>query len=354
MLKGNSGVPDANQLAPEAPKITLEPDTPNCTHSNDSCTAWLQIDESGFLPGILQLGNSILLVQNGESSNHPACIWIADANGENKKLLFSAQSGQSIGPAFYTDETNSSLYFVLSEVSESSGGITEKKTLSKLDVKTAEIDPLIDITDYGLYSACGDCFIVYRANESEQHFYYLYPGYDTTAVLASTPFYSNETSKTGAFVSVDTLFEYDYQTASLKMRNLLTGEEKCFDCSPYAEQPDDEHRPDCRGPYGKYLLYETSYVSKEGYFLPHYRVLNLENGEFSEEMNLKDSQGNFLTSLTVVKDQFCVVYDYTSVNIAVADDNTMENVLIPKYALLSQDDYFHSRDNFHPISNDSF
>ena len=27
-------------------------DTPNCTHSNDSCTAWLQIDESGFLPGI--------------------------------------------------------------------------------------------------------------------------------------------------------------------------------------------------------------------------------------------------------------------------------------------------------------
>lgn len=102
-------------------------DTPNCTHSNDSCTAWLQIDESGFLPGILQLGNSILLVQNGESSNHPACIWIADANGENKKLLFSAQSGQSIGPAFYTDETNSSLYFVLSEVSESSGGITEKK-----------------------------------------------------------------------------------------------------------------------------------------------------------------------------------------------------------------------------------
>ena len=75
--------------------------TPNCTHSNDSCTAWLQIDESGFLPGILQLGNSILLVQNGESSNHPACIWIADANGENKKLLFSAQSGQSIGPAFY-------------------------------------------------------------------------------------------------------------------------------------------------------------------------------------------------------------------------------------------------------------
>ena len=59
-------------------------------------------------------------------------------------------------------------------------------------------------------------------------------------------------------------------------------------------------------------------------------------------MNLKDSQGNFLTSLTVVKDQFCVVYDYTSVNIAVADDNTMENVLIPKYALLSQDDYFHS------------
>ena len=126
-------------------------DTPNCTHSNDSCTAWLQIDESGFLPGVLQLGNSILLVQNGESSNHPACIWIADANGENKKLLFSAQSGQSIGPAFYTDETNSSLYFVLSEVSESSGGITEKKTLSKLDVKTAEIDPLIDITDYGLY-----------------------------------------------------------------------------------------------------------------------------------------------------------------------------------------------------------
>ena len=221
------------------------------------------------------------------------------------------------------------------------GGITEKKTLSKLDVKTAEIVPLMDITDYGLYSACGDCFIVYQANEREQYFYCLYPGYDTAAILASTPFYSNETSKTGAFVSVDTLFEYDYQTASLKTRNLLTGEEKCFDCSPYAEQPDDEHRPDCRGPYGKYLLYETSYVSKEGYFLPHYRVLNLENGEFSEEMNLKDSQGNSLTSLTVVKDQFCVVYDYTSVNIAVADDNTMENVLIPKYALLSQDDYFH-------------
>ena len=83
----------------------------------------------------------------------------------------------------------------------------------------------MDITDYGLYSACGDCFIVYQANEREQHFYYLYPGYDTAAILASTPFYSNETSKTGAFVSVDTLFEYDYQTASLKTRNLLTGEE---------------------------------------------------------------------------------------------------------------------------------
>ena len=49
-------------------------DTPNCTHSNDSCTAWLQIDESGFLPGVLQLGNSILLVQNGESSNHPGLL----------------------------------------------------------------------------------------------------------------------------------------------------------------------------------------------------------------------------------------------------------------------------------------
>ena len=63
----------------------------------------------------------------------------------------------------------------------------------------------MDITDCGLYSACGDCFIVYQANEREQHFYYLYPGYDTAAILASTPFYSNETSKTGAFVSVDTL-----------------------------------------------------------------------------------------------------------------------------------------------------
>lgn len=53
----------------------------------------------------------------------------------------------------------------------------------------------MDITDCGLYSACGDCFIVYQANEREQHFYYLYPGYDTAAILASTPFYSNETSK---------------------------------------------------------------------------------------------------------------------------------------------------------------
>ena len=44
---------------------------------------------------------------------------------------------------------------------------------------------------------------------------------------------------------------------------------------------------------GNTCFTETSYVSKEGYFLPTIEVLNLENGEFSEEMNLKDSQGEF-------------------------------------------------------------
>lgn len=323
---------------------------PNCTHDGEFCTSYISLEED-VEPMILAAGDSILLVRNGQSGVSAAGIWIAEKDGANRRNLFTVEDGESIGPGFYQDSTGEFVYFALRGVNRTGGSADPKKELCRLNLSSGELEHLVDYTDYGLYDVDRDCFIV-SGGGSRQGFYYMHPGFGEAAYIEDTPFYTSPEGDVGAYVSNNFAFEYTFESALLRVRNLADGSVQEIDCSPYAVQPDEEHRPDLSGPYGDFGLYVTYSRSEEGYFLPAYHLIDLTTGTFSEEFTLKDSMGHGIMPQENLGDQFLVVYDYQYITVDYGENGQKEDVIVPCYGLISKEDYFNSVPNYTPIKRE--
>lgn len=331
-------------------------DNPSCTHDNASCLSYIELDDGGVPPIVLTLGDQILLVRNGETTESPAGIWIADSNGANRRLLFTVQSGQYIGPGFYTDESEKVIYFLLTEVKETEDTVEQNKYLCLFDLETEEIHQLIDLSEYGLYTTDRDCFIVYNVNEDLQQFYYVFPGYEQAAQISAEPFYSNDMREIGAFVKNGFIYSFSNETGILQCVDLSTGKETNFDLSAYVVQDGTIQTPDTRGPYGQQLLVVTDENQPDGTIKPQYFSLDLESGKISAPLTLCDSRGNNIVPLAEVDDKFCVIYNYLEqdVNFVSEDGVEQSTILIPCYALISQEDFYNSIPNYQQIEPVSF
>lgn len=309
---------------------------PNCAHQDESCTSYWKIGPDGFSPIPLTAGDTLLLVQNGPNQDGPAKIWASGKSGENRHQIYTAGQAQSIGPSFYTDEEGKYLYFQLSETVTGEGSPYDRKSLLRLNLETGEIHPLCEITGYGLCGTLRGRLVLVKLEDEKEAYYYLNLGSEE-ARLETEAFYTEDLSEGHTILTEDALYRYNEEKTFLTRDPLDEGELQVYDCSEYAENPDENHRSGVRGIQGNYLFYETPRKTEEGYYDMELRLLDLTSGEFSGPVELEDTLGNTIIPIAEQQDSFLVIYDYTP-------------ALTPLYAFITQEDYYHSRPNYLPFT----
>lgn len=328
-------------------------DSPNCLHNDESCTSFISLENGNHEPSVLSFNDKILLVQNAPAGETQGGIWIADGNGENKRCLFTTADGQSLGAGIFSDGSDQYLYFPLYEI-ENSDDLQEKKTLVQLNVATGEINRLFEYTGYGLSTTDRDCFVLYKNQELTREYYYLYPGYTNTAYLQESPFYEHNLADIGSFVKSGHIYTYNFETNVFSDLNLASNETKHVDCTDFAAQEDDIHRPDIRGPYGDYFAFVTYFKGDNGYYEAKYRYLNIQTGNWTEPIELYDSLGHQIVPQQVLGDDFCVITGYKNIPISRSEAGNVEDAYIglPQYALINKQDFMNSIPNYQMINMD--
>lgn len=333
-------------------------DSPNCLHNNENCTSFISLEHGNHEPVVVCFKDKILFVQYAAAGDTQGGIWIADGNGENRKRLFTTENGQSIGAGIYSDGGDRYLYFPLYEI-EDADNLHEKKTLVQMDVATGEINRLFDYTDYGLYTTDRDCFVLYRdqdkGQEKTREYYYLYPGYTNAAFIQKSPFYEHDLTDIGSFVRSGHIYTYNFETNVFSDFDLASNETIQVDCTNFATQEDDIHRPDIRGPYGNYFAYITYFKTDSGYYESQYRYFNIQTGNWTEPIELYDSLGHQIVPQQVLGDEFCVITGYKSVPISRSEAGNVEDadIGLPQYALIDQQDFMNSIPNYQMINMDT-
>ena len=325
-------------------------DSPNCLHNDDSCTSFISLEHGNHEPTVLSFNNKILLVQNAQAGETQGGIWIADGNGKNRERIFTTSDGQSLGAGIFSDGSDQYLYFLLSEVA-TSGEAEETETLVQLDLATGEIQRLFDCTDFMLYTTDRDCFVLCREQEGTKEYYYLYPGYGGPARIQEHPFYAHDVTNLGSYTKAGHIYTYNYETKLFSDLDLANGETRQVDCSPYAKQEDDVHKPDILGPYGDYFAYVTYQKNEEGFYESQYRYLNIQTGDWTEPVTLQDSLGHQIVPQQVLGDRFCVIAGYETMPVPVSDAENVEDadIGLPQYALIRQQDFMNSVPNYQMI-----
>lgn len=318
---------------------------PNCPHQDESCPSYISPEDS-ICPMVLASENHLFLIRSGVG------IQIAAPSGDNRRELYTASDGQTLGPGFYTDETGDWLYFMLTEVLETGGPPQEQKTICRISLTDGELQRLADITGYGLMGIERDCFVVSTAEGNERRFYAVYPGYGEDGFVSAEPFYTGDISNSSAVLNDGMLYEYANETARLTITDLADGSCNTYDCSPYLSKTIPDEIPDLRGPYGGYLLLVSSEKQENGIRQSRYQPMNLADGTVLPSLELRDSLGSMITPQAAAGQDFCVIYDYTE--IPVPDPNGTDGQLTtysqPCYALIAQEDYFASSPAYRTIT----
>lgn len=89
--------------------------SPNCTHSSESCTAWMPPHSAASSPCILKNDQIVFCLQ--QSDPERSALYIADKDGSNRRALISDQPGWGDFFPFFSDAPyladDTFLYFIL-------------------------------------------------------------------------------------------------------------------------------------------------------------------------------------------------------------------------------------------------
>lgn len=137
---------------------------PNCSHSDESCTAWLPYTAGGTT--LMAVGDKLVLAYPGDVTRQEELgdlclphIEVANLDGSDRKPLLNFDASQSLESPYLTDGTN--LFVRMTSVGSDGTGIS----LMRIDLDTGAAEPVVNLGTSGdeiVWGACGEYILLRR------------------------------------------------------------------------------------------------------------------------------------------------------------------------------------------------
>lgn len=114
---------------------------PNCTHTDESCPAYIPDSFGDQVVRLCVVGNQLLRFQMSSSEELPANLWAFDLDGQNPRKVCEFPSNWALDG--YMIEDGEALYFKITEVDPKTSDSTQ--SIVKVNVKTGKYEPIYEL-----------------------------------------------------------------------------------------------------------------------------------------------------------------------------------------------------------------
>lgn len=322
---------------------------PNCSHSTDSCPAFISLEGGRYPPIVLTAGGRVLLLRTGASGDMPSGLQAADADGGNLKDLIRLPASENMGSQLYFD--GEWLYYNVIVTTIQNGEPVSEEVLRRVQLDTGEQQEVMTIPKgRSLFTCVGDCLVLDGLTETAHAFYYLHP---ESGFVEKKPFYEATNSETGAFVKDGKVYSYTYADNTFTCLDLATGCAVSVDCSSCFEGRVLAGAPSVSclaAPDLARLEYSEDLGNGKRRHVMH--LIDLRTGALSPEFTLATAESGKTASLHGVwGDTYFVAVGWPEFDAVVQTEAGMQTVTLSatEYAAISKDDYFVSVPNFSPV-----
>lgn len=337
---------------------------PNCTHDNDTCTAWFPTVTGLHLP--IPVGDRVILIHGGASGYEDILgddslphIDIMQPDGSNRKTIYTFPASCSIAPLVMDSLASDDeyVYFCVENYSAE----TTTRTLCAVSSQTGKVFSLMDLSgvEQKIVGADGTALL----------FSYVSEQYDLTQNItdidvevmrydlsdgAITQLFSHK------YTDVGTCGEDAYWLLSsdgvLHGYDLKTGETR-IEVSVSLPAELDLTQLHCDGLFdGKLLVhgYYSPEVNAAGTLL--YYAINTEDGTALQlDREFVDTWDNHSPAViaTQIDDTFMFIYgaDAKTIKFPFADGSTMDmDYNVYQYAFMKCSDYWNNGTNYTPVT----
>lgn len=319
---------------------------PNCSHDDATCTSW--VPQNGY--GQLITDGKHLFCFINDTQNGPA-IYRMDMNGENRKKLYTFQSGGSFFSGVASDGTY--LYFGSSQISE------EGKSSGYIVALSCESGEMFTISEFAgesyLYSAFGRTLIIrHTVDTGEVEFIGIDVDSGEKTILRTW----NPIHEFG-LCDKDTYVCLDVENYIIRVCSLKSGEEYTF--SNIIPQIDEDCICILNGLLDNHIWF-TIYTPSIGSILMDTKTyaVDIASGLVTDIDFKIDNLGYTTDPVDIVAqtDDFYLVrtsikqFDLTMRTY----DGTMATKTLPQacFSIIMKDDFWKGRPNFTPIQSTVF
>lgn len=330
---------------------------PECSHNNESCTSYIQLDEKMAVPFPLVIGDSILYI-DGTLHDAPLEVMLADLDGSNRRKLCEIPSNLLVMQnQIFTDGI--SLFFKAREtVYNDNGEPIDRLKIMKLDLSDGTISVIKE----------------FEVNQEAEN---IESAFDRKLILSSWLMDSDPTNDTvytkyyvldvdtkeekeitiinsdlsGSTVFGNYLYEQDYQEKNIIRTNLRDGKIITFEYGNFFNSIDlGENTIDIMSPEFDNIFHFGVLDIREGETIRHQYIVNLDTNKVTEFTLYKVYNDDVITILQVLEDKLLVLLDWEMEKII--DSNGDENYrYTPQYALISKENYIASIPEYEHITS---
>ena len=322
---------------------------PNCTHDNESCSAYFSTPGRTYPPMLLTNGKKILLMftEALEGSN-PSMISI-DLDGSNRQTVFELASNQYVRGNFYI--SNDDIYF---DVVQTDSDSSSHYQLWHANIESKEAQEVADLgSDEQFYYLCGCagsrlCFATIDSNSNIK--YYLSTPQELNF---DAPFYTDNSGHADSFVSNGFLYTISEEGECVTRTNLISGEKRVT-AFPIKEGYSD---PAMQYAYDNNLLVTEGSPVVNGKFDVCAYYIDFDN-DTATEISLRTPYNNRPVYVyATVGDKLYVATDYKTYTVKQSfQDGGSENYeyIAYEYAFILKKDYVNSNDAGYEMVEDMF
>lgn len=325
--------------------------SPNCTHTDESCTSFLPLDASFAIPDAFVAGGRLLLMQTGASETQPPHIDARELNGTRVARLaeFPANYFLHPSPSVYTDDA--ALYLIAEEtLAENTQLLCH---LIRVDLASGESRVLYTFAEGlqpDIMGAAGRALLLAEFNGSDL---IEISAFDLDREMRDeTPVITWDAANTGIGLQGQALYLSDHAGQYLRMTDLVTGEVTRLDWSGLQR----EH-PGCQAgfrpfpdPYIRFLFPDI----QPGETVFYEYIMDSRDGSWWPFSMQQSYTGHDIPILDVIPseegDLLLVRTDYEDAYVLDEGQQRME-LIAPQYALIRLEDFVHSTPNFQPINS---
>lgn len=308
---------------------------PECSHSDESCSAFIPDNESDTALGLQVVGNKLLRIYVSASQSALPNIWAYDLDGTNPKKLCEFPANWHLDPRIYEDGEN--LYIIAQIVDENEGGTTQK--LIKVGIADGQYDVIQELPEDAAFILQGgferNLWMMSMNDESMLTELSLI-NVDTGEIERNIT--QADTSEIGLVVKEESIYLVSDKKKEINRRNYKTGEETVIS---FADITKDAGRIN----EGRtFLGFPFPDIAQIGWYDNEQLVQYL--------MDLNTNSWKRFTLLNLYNGSPLAIYGETEDDLLVQMDwfePTEEHPPMARYAMISKEDYRKSEPNYRYI-----